>query len=122
VLIVVSNAEVLNRRDIRPAVLPETILLALICFADMVQTLIVVRSGVAVEANPVLAAAMNYSPWAFGIVKCGSFLIPLTAVEVLRPLSPRFVRLALRIGATSYLVLYIVGVLHINHLFQFLHR
>jgi len=104
-----------TRLNTRPVILPETILLALICFGDMVQTLLVVRSHMAVEANPVLAAAMSYSPWAFATVKCASFLIPLTAVEILRPMSPNFVRLALRLGAMGYLCVYLFGTLHINH-------
>jgi hypothetical protein len=113
---VANQTVALGRRGVRPIVLPETILLAVICFADMVQTLIVVRQHLAVEANPVLASAMSYSPWAFALVKCSSFLIPLTAVEVLRPMSPQFVRLALRIGATGYLLIYFLGTLRINHL------
>jgi membrane associated rhomboid family serine protease len=113
---VANYAIVLGKREIRPVVLPETMLLAAICFADMIQTLVVVRGHLAVEANPILAAAMSYSPWIFALVKTASFLIPLTAVEVLRPMSPRFVRLALRIGATGYLLLYLLGTMRINHL------
>ena len=113
---VAKYSAALDKRNIQPVVLPETMLLAAICFADMIQTLIVVRRHMAVEANPMLAAAMDYSPWIFALVKSASFLIPLTAVEVLRPMSPRFVRMALRIGATGYLLLYLVGTLRINHL------
>nr|WP_265101638.1 DUF5658 family protein [Fimbriimonas ginsengisoli] len=112
------NAVALERRDVRPLVLPETLLLATICFADMIQTLVVVGSGKAVEANPVLARAMAYSPWAFVALKMVSFIAPLAAVELLRHRSPNFIRLALRIGAIGYLVVYIVGSLHINHVLQ----
>jgi hypothetical protein len=96
-------------------VLPETIVLVSICFIDMIQTLIVVGAGKAVEANPVLASAMAYSPWAFVLLKTVSFAAPLTAVELLRPLSPNFVRRALRIGAVGYLLVYLLGSLHINN-------
>lgn len=98
--------------------LPETILLALICTADMLQTLYVVGNGLAVEANPVLARAMEYSPWAFIALKMVTFLAPLTAVELLRPRSPHFIRLALRLGAAGYLVVYTLGSLHINHILK----
>lgn len=114
----VSESAVLPKRTIRPFVLPETILLALICIADMLQTLYVVGNKLAVEANPVLARAMDYSPWAFILLKSVTFLAPLTAVELLRPRSPQFIRLALRLGAVGYLVVYLVGSLHINHVLK----
>ena len=119
---VASRSEVVNKRSIQPWVLPETVILALICLGDMIQTLFVVRSGVAIEANPVLAQTLSYSPWVFALVKCASFMIPLTAVEVLRPLCPMFVRAALRIGASGYLTVYVIGVFHINHLIPALNR
>lgn len=116
----VANLEiVLEKRNIRPVILPETMLLAAICFADMIQTLVVVRQHLAVEANPMLRAAMDYNPWMFALVKCATFLIPLTAVEILRPMSPQFVRFALRLGATAYLLIYLLGTLRINHLVHF---
>lgn len=96
-------------------ILPETMILVSICVIDMIQTLIVVGSGKAIEANPVLASAMQYSPWAFVLLKTLSFAAPLTAIELLRPLSPEFVRRALRIGAFGYIVIYLFGSLHINN-------
>lgn len=109
------NEGVLNRTGLRPLILPETIILISICMIDMIQTLIVVGAGKAIEANPVLASAMAYSPWAFIFLKTLSFAAPLTAVELLRPLSPEFVRRALRIGACGYLLVYLLGSLHINN-------
>jgi Domain of unknown function (DUF5658) len=111
-----SQSLVIERSGIRPRVLPETLLLGVICFADMIQTMIVVHSKLAVEANPVLAAAFAVGPWMFALVKMLSFILPLSAVELLRPLSPQFIRIALRIGSLGYLGVYILGTLHINHL------
>ena len=88
----------------------------MICMIDMLQTLVVVGSGRAIEANPILAAAMDYSPYAFISLKMVSFLAPLGAVELLRPLSPEFVRCSLRIGALGYLIVYVFGSLHINNI------
>lgn len=80
------------------------------------QTVFVVRSGLAIEANPVLSAAMSYSPWAFISLKSVTFMAPLGAVELLRPRCPNFIRLALRLGALGYLCVYLFGTLHINNM------
>jgi hypothetical protein len=112
--VVRENSNRLNRPS-NPEILPETAILLLICMADMIQTVYVVGSGQAIEANPVLAAAMDYSPWAFMGLKSVTFLAPLGAVELLRPRSPNFIRLALRLGALAYLAVYLVGTLHINN-------
>jgi len=104
----------------RPFVLPETVLLLCICLIDMLQTLYVVRNGLAIEANPVLSKVMNYSPWAFISLKSVTFLAPLGAVELLRPRNPEFIRLALRFGSYGYMLVYLFGTLHINNIFSLL--
>lgn len=110
-----------DSKAVNPLVLPETFLLLGICMFDMLQTVYVVRSGLAIEANPVLASAMSYSPWAFISLKSVTFLAPLGAVELLRPRNPGFVRLALKFGAYGYLLVYLFGTLHINKMFMHFH-
>lgn len=112
---VVRESGLVWKRSISPRILPETWALVGICIADMLQTVYVVTHGLAVEANPMLAAAMDKSPWAFMALKSVSFVAPLGAVELLRPRSPEFIRLALRLGAVGYLAVYLVGSLHINN-------
>jgi len=115
-----SETTEIESRTVRPIVLPETFLLFFICLADMLQTVYVVKSGLAIEANPVLSSAMNYSPWAFISLKSVTFLAPLGAVELLRPRNPAFIRMALRLGASGYLLVYLFGTLHINNMFHLL--
>jgi hypothetical protein len=50
----------------------------------------------------------------FAMVKAISFLVPLTILESLRPLSPKFIRLALRTGAIAYLAVYAIAFLQVN--------
>lgn len=109
-----------DRKSARPFVLPETVLLFCICLIDMLQTLYVVRSGLAIEANPILSQVMNYSPWAFVSLKSVTFLAPLGAVELLRPKNPEFIRQALRFGSYGYMLVYVFGTLHINNIFSLL--
>lgn len=86
-----------------------TTLLAWVCFFDTFYTLWAVRSGIAQESNPLMRALLNHGDYPFLIIKGLLFLVPLATLELLRPLSPRFINGALRLGAASYLVMYGVG-------------
>lgn len=83
----------------------------------MSHTVYVVSSGLAVEGNPLLAPVIKQSWVLFAWVKALSFLIPLGAVEALRPLNPEFVKRAMRYGSIGYIAFYVIGSLQINHVF-----
>lgn len=105
---------VLSRRLYRRAILPETAVVALIGLLDLAHTIFLVGIGVAVEANPLLAPVIAKSWVLFALVKAASFLIPLTIIESIRPLSPKFIRFALRAGAIAYVTVYGLAFLHVN--------
>jgi hypothetical protein len=101
---------------LRRPVLWETIILALLCVVDTFFTVLLLRLGIAVEANPLLApfAALGAAP--FVLAKSVSFLPPLALLEVLRPLRPGFIQFSLRVGIFGYIAVYIVGSLQIHGL------
>ena len=92
----------------------ETWLLGLICLADMISTLLLVHSGAAVEANPVLSFFLDRGGVWFVIAKSLLFLGPLFVLELLRRRRPESVTRILRVGIVLYLVCYGIGAVHVN--------
>jgi Domain of unknown function (DUF5658) len=92
----------------------ETWVLAAICFADMVSTVLLVKAGKAVEANPVLIPALRKGVGWFLLVKSIYFVVPLVCLELLRTHRPKFVRTMLRAGITAYIAIYVVGGIRLN--------
>lgn len=103
-----------HRLLIKP-VLWESVALSLICLADAFWTVLMVRAGVAKEANPMVGFFLDHSVAAFIGFKVISFLPGIVAAEYLRFSNERFARVAIRLGLVAYLVLYIIGDLHLNH-------
>jgi hypothetical protein len=97
-------------------VLPETVLMAVICLADLAWTIIAVHIGIAKESNPLLATVLMRSTVLFAIVKLVSFLFPLAALELIRIRRPHLVTLSLRVALIAYVLLYVVGSLHVHGL------
>lgn len=96
------------------SVYPETAVFALICIADMLYTLYVVRAGIAKEANPMLAWAMNISNACFIFVKTLSFALPLAIIELVKHKNYHFFQILLRLGIMMYIVNWFFGVYLIN--------
>ncbi len=90
-------------------VLPETILMVVLCTFDTLYTLFCVRAGLAEETNPVLRHTLAVSDFAFLLVKGASFLIPLTLLELIRAKRPKFVEQAMRFGFMAYAGCYFGG-------------
>jgi len=105
---------VLARRALRRPILRESAAIAAICFLDMTHTMVVIESGRAVEANPLLAPVVQQGWLAFALVKSASFLLPLAALEGIRAIRPVFTRRALQLGATGYVLSYICASLQVN--------
>lgn len=87
----------------------ESILLASICLLDMFWTVVVVVTGIAIEANPLLAWTFELGPWAFVVVKLASLIPGLLALEFCRIINPGFARLAGRAAVLGYLAIYVFG-------------
>ena len=95
-------------------VLRESYVLGLICVADMISTILLVRSGKAMEANPILAPFMAHGIGYFLVAKTMLDVIPLFLLELIRSKQPLFVKKMLRVGIAAYLISYGIGVLKIN--------
>jgi hypothetical protein len=93
--------------------MPETAIFAGFCLLDMISTIIFLRSGMAVEGNPVMAPLLHhhgdYIPFVLG--KMASFLVPLAGLEIIRPLAPDLIRRCLQIATVGYLFIYFCGMI-----------
>ena len=92
----------------------ESLILAGICIADMVATIILVAMGFACESNPLMAACMRHSVYTFLAVKIASFAPFILICEYYRKKNPVFVRGAMRSAIALYLVAYFALVTHQN--------
>lgn len=99
---------------LRRAVLPESLLLATICFADLAWTIVAVQGGIAKESNPLLEAALSQSVMLFAVVKLTSFLLPVSVFELMRPRWPNLVVKGLRTAVAGYVAIYLFGSLRIH--------
>jgi hypothetical protein len=104
------------KKQFGQAVLGETLCIAVLCFADMIWTIVAVHLGIAKESNPLMAALFQQSTVLFASVKLASFLVPLGSLELLRPIRPRLVERSLRLAFLLYLGLYVLGSLRAHGL------
>ena len=97
----------------------ETYVLALVCFADLCLTAILLACGQMTEANPLLRYWLNCGGLgALCLVKLASFLFPLALAEWYRQHRPEFITSLLRVVLTLYIVGYVAGVAVVNHGFS----
>ena len=92
----------------------ESIILVVICMADMISTLFFVARGSATEQNPIMAACMNHSPAMFVLVKIASFVPFIITVELYKRKNPSFALAACRCAIALYLVTFVTLTLSIN--------
>lgn len=85
----------------------ESIILVLICTADMVSTLILTSRGAALEQNPIMAICLKHSAYAFIAVKLASFLPFVAVTEWYRRRNPSFARQASRAAILVYVLAYV---------------
>ena len=98
----------------RQALSLESLILAGICIADMIATVVLVAVGCASESNPLMAACMRHSVYTFIAVKVASFAPFILLCEYHRRRNPVFVRGAMRSAIVLYLVAYVALVTHQN--------
>ncbi|MBI2843479.1 MAG: hypothetical protein HYX78_08775 [Armatimonadetes bacterium] len=92
----------------------ESIVLSLLCLADMLSTLILVSLGVAVEQNPLMAACLRHSPVTFLLIKTASFVPFILLTEWYRRRNPAFARSAARIAIVLYASTYVILTAGVN--------
>jgi hypothetical protein len=98
-------------------VLAETLCITILCFVDMVWTIIAVHMGIAKESNPLMAGLLAQSTLLFASVKLASFLLPISILELLRASHPVFVAKSLRVALALYVALYVFGSLRAHGVF-----
>jgi hypothetical protein len=92
---------------VRVRLCAESLILSLICLADMLVTLCLVRAGIAVEQNPLMAACIDHSALTFVAVKILSFAPFVIAVEIYRRRNPMFAKSVCRLAIATYLVVFV---------------
>ena len=104
-------------RMVRPArlfVWWESYTLLALSLADLAATVLLIRSGRAVEANPLLGVYLDYGLEWFLVVKAVLLcFIPIGMVDWIRerfPSKQARLRTILRVGLASYGALYVAGV------------
>ena len=88
----------------------DSLLLFLICTADMCSTLYWVHAGAASEANPWMAFCLHHGDLAFCAVKFASFLPLLAFAAYYRPRRPRLIAISLRGTIALYVGIYLMAV------------
>ena len=88
----------------------ETIMLALIAYADTVSTLWLVNTGMAVEANPVMHFYLQQGALAFIGIKM-LMVMPAFVVDLNKSKNPRRIRWSLRAALILYVGIYGFGTL-----------
>lgn len=88
----------------------ESIVLFLICTADMLSTLHWVHTHVATESNPWMALWLQHGDFAFCAVKMLSFMPFLLVAAYYRSRRPRLIRVSLRGTIALYTLIYAVSV------------
>ena len=88
----------------------ESIVLFLICTADMLSTLFWIHTHAATESNPWMALWLQHGDLAFCAVKMLSFVPFLFVAAYYRPRRPRLIRVSLRGTIALYALVYAVSV------------
>ena len=84
----------------------ESVVLGIICAADMLSTLFWVMSGQAQEANPMLGWTFKGHPIVFVVIKCLACIPALVLAPRLAQSQRTFTEWLLRIVIVSYIALY----------------
>ena len=88
--------------------LRETWIVGIIATLDCLSTIYLLRTGKAVEANPLLAHIVAWSLLAFFLVKMSFVIAPLVGLERIRrmPGKEQLVKRMMRGGLVAYMVIY----------------
>lgn len=92
----------------------ESWIIATIGLADLVTTIVFIRHHGAQEANPVFRRFWEMGLIAFILAKLACLIGPIYVLEWARTRSTQFVKLASRAVIFAYLIMYGIGVAHLN--------
>jgi hypothetical protein len=92
----------------------ESVVLSVVCLADMLTTLFFVSTGAAVEVNPIMSACFKIGPAMFVFAKLLSFVPFVIITELHRRKNPAFCKTAARTAILVYLSAYVVLTVRTN--------
>jgi len=92
----------------------EALLLALICMLDLFSTIVLIKLGVAKEANPILAWYLGQGLGMFVAAKTFLSVLPIAGLEIVGWKYPSLAKLGLRAGIVGYVATYGIGTLQIH--------
>ncbi|MCE5199101.1 MAG: DUF5658 family protein [Armatimonadota bacterium] len=92
----------------------ESVILIYIAVADLVATLLLLRSDKASEGNPMMAVFLGYSIGAFIVAKLALTLAPVFLFEWAKQFQPAFVLRMMRLTIAMYLLVYLLLFFTIN--------
>jgi len=96
----------------------ESILLAIICMLDLLSTVVLIKLGIATEANPILGWYLAQGMGMFVAAKTFLSMAPIAGLEIVGWKYPRLAQFALRAGIAGYIAIYGLGSLQINGMFS----
>jgi uncharacterized membrane protein len=97
-------------------ILPANALLIAVGLADLLSTLFWLRTGQAIEMNPVMAAVLHAGLGAFILVKLSTLVAYVSVVEwYRRHRNPAFARLVGSITLIGYVGIYAISFCFVNH-------
>lgn len=100
----------------------ESIVLSVICLADLASTLFLVNYRGAEEGNPLMNYYLQQGVGSFIVAKLVLFVIPLAIAEWARKHKPQFVRQTLRFAIGAYVLAYVSVFMQVNSDQAPLHR
>ncbi len=92
----------------------ESLALLLICFVDAMLTIVLVATGRATEANPLMARCLNYGYGFFFAFKMLTAIVAIAAAEIYRRRNPIFIKRLMQTIVTAYVGIYLTALLVVN--------
>lgn len=92
----------------------EAILLTSIAMLDLGSTIVLVKLGIAKEANPILAWYLGQGLGMFVAAKTFLSFAPVAGLEIVGWKYPKLAKTGMRVGIFAYLALYGIGTLQIH--------
>lgn len=93
----------------------ESLALFLICFVDAMLTIVLVSTGRATEANPLMARCLERGYGFFFMFKMSTVAVAIIAAEMHRRRNPIFVKRLMQTAMTAYLGIYFTALLVVNY-------
>lgn len=93
-------------RPVTSTVSKESLILLAICLVDALLSIVLLATGLAEEANPLMAACLDHGFAVFYLVKMASVVPAVVVAELYRRRNPVFIRRLLRGAIVAYITLY----------------